>query len=190
MIEIAHLYILNTCGHNCPLCCNRLYNIDKIPCITNEILLQVHTVCLTGGDPFYLGDLPLGNLVTNMRKQFPNIKNVYIYTSGTYLRYFLADIFKSGICKVYLPIEGVTISPKNEEDWKNLQYMLSNYYSFFDSLVSNRLLVFQDQVELYHRYIDLSILTPLNIQVIGRNWQKEFNTPDNERFYRLPMLLD
>lgn len=190
MIEIAHLYILNTCGHNCPLCCNKLYDINKLPCITNEILSQVHTICLTGGDPFYINDIILNEFTYRIRMQFHNIKNIYIYTSGTYLRFHLDNVFSSGTCKFYSSINGITISPKNDQDWHNLQYIFTKYSSFFTSLPSNRLLVFQDQVDLYHKYIDSSILPSLNIQVFGRKWQKEFNTPDNEGFYRLPILLD
>lgn len=38
MEQIYHLYITHKCGHNCPLCCNRLYDIDKLPVITVEDL--------------------------------------------------------------------------------------------------------------------------------------------------------
>ena len=71
MIDTVHLLINRVCGHNCSLCCNKHYNIKKIPCITNKILSQVHTLCLTGGDPFFINFL-LDELVMQIRKEFPN----------------------------------------------------------------------------------------------------------------------
>lgn len=196
MIDVIHLYMLNTCGHDCPLCCNKLYDISKLPTVTPELLSNAHTICLTGGDPFYIGELPLIDFVNRMRKQYPNIEKVYVYTSGSYLRWYLADRAK-GIPDFdfmrALNIDGVTISPKNEKDWRNLQAILMSQYGckFLRSLKSNRLLVFDDQKDLYEslvaRYIYFS--SSLNLQVLGRKWDKTFKTPDNEYFCRLPVLF-
>ena len=168
MIDTVHLLINRVCGHNCSLCCNKHYNIKKIPCITNEILSQVHTLCLTGGDPFFINFL-LDELVMQIRKEF--------YT-------------QKSASRDNLLINGITISPKNATDWEAVQDMFIHYPLFFSSLPSNRLLVYKEQLDLYHSYIDDRILPSLNMKVLGRTWDKEFKTPDNEGFFRLPILLD
>ena len=50
--EIMHLMILSKCNYNCELCCNKLYDIDKIPVATVKELKTIHTLCITGGEPF------------------------------------------------------------------------------------------------------------------------------------------
>ena len=83
MEQVLHLFITNKCRHNCPLCCNRLYMIHKIPVVTVELLRSVKTICLTGGEPFSIKPYLLTAFIRNIRYQYPNIKNLYIYTSGS-----------------------------------------------------------------------------------------------------------
>ena len=45
--QIYHILIKKECTHYCPLCCNRLYDLDKLPSITGDQLREAHTVCLT-----------------------------------------------------------------------------------------------------------------------------------------------
>lgn len=188
-IDIAHLYILNRCEHSCPLCCNRLYDINKLPNITNEILSQVHTLCLTGGDPFYYSRIR--SLVSKIRFQFRNIDNIYAYTSGPAFLEHLRLLFgKEPFCD-YIPVlDGVTISPKNENDWKAVSTIIDVYDYALKQMGSNRLIVFKDQIENFHAYTPFADLERHGLKTVGRVWQEEFNTPDNEGFYRLPILLD
>ena len=50
--EIMHLMILSKCNYKCELCCNKLYDIEKIPVATVKELKTIHTLCITGGEPF------------------------------------------------------------------------------------------------------------------------------------------
>lgn len=185
MIDTVHLYMLNFCGHNCPMCCNKLYDIDKLPCITNEILSQIHTLCLTGGDPFNI--MTLGDFVYKVRSQFPNIKNVYAYTSGSELWFYLTSGQKWSINR--LKLDGLTIAPKNHTDWKRLKWALREFPKFFSNIPSIRLMIFDSQGMNMLKYIPVSTIQEFNIQVLGRRWDREFKTPDNEGFYRLPILF-
>lgn len=38
MIDTMHLFVTNKCTNNCPLCCNKNYDIEKIPLPTEEEL--------------------------------------------------------------------------------------------------------------------------------------------------------
>lgn len=180
--KIIHLYTINECGKKCPMCCNNLYDIDKLPVVTVAELKSANTVCLTGGDPFlYEG---LSDFVKTFRKQYPNIKKMYAYTSGHALfRYLKNDwLYLTGL-------DGVSIAPKDAGDWLDLRAMLSNniYKNIIKAMTSNRLMVFDSQKVYFDKFmkdIDLSIFT-----ILGRKWDKEFITQDNEVFRRLPILF-
>lgn len=184
-IEIAHLFMTKGCDHDCPLCCNNLYDINKIPCITNEVLSHIYTLCLTGGEPFYVGGL--GWFIARVREQFPNIKNVYAYTSGGAFYYYMTNYWMPSF-----KLEGLTISPKDERDWDRIAKVFSEYPQRLYKIGSKRLVVFEDQIKNFEKFKEIvgeSNINLLHFQVLGRKWDTTFNTPDNEGFYRLPILF-
>lgn len=180
--EIMHLMILSKCDHACKLCCNKLYDIDKIPVATVEELKMVHTICITGGEPFFVKDL--GLFARNIKMQYPNIKHLYVYTSGartlfwaipmTYIKFF----------------SGINFAPKNEDDWKGLSaYAKCDELSKeISSIQGNRLYVFKDQAKVFEEKYKY-LAERLNLNVIYRTWDKKFKTQDNEIFRRLPIFL-
>lgn len=185
--EIMHLMILDRCDHQCKLCCNKLYDIEKIPVATVEELKQVHTVCITGGEPF-MASIDIDGLAENIKKQYENVKNVYVYTSGAALRTYLAK----RVFSPFLHIDGLNIAPKNGLDWEELRWIYEfapiSCLDSINNLKSNRLYVFKEQKEIFERrYRFLPKMHNLN--VIYRKWDKEFKTPDNEIFRRLPIFL-
>jgi organic radical activating enzyme len=56
--------------------------MDKVPTVTQEELKSADTICLTGGDPFLYSELQ--TFINRLREQYPNIKNLYAYTSGVH----------------------------------------------------------------------------------------------------------
>lgn len=182
--EIMHLMILSKCNYNCELCCNKLYDIDKIPVATVEELKTIHTLCITGGEPF-MANINLDDFARSVKDGFPNIKNIFVYTSGTMLLYNLPQIFSY--------IDGLSISPKSMKDWLALDkitYSTSrDYLNNIPKLSSNRLYVFKEQVALFEGRFK-HVAEMLNLNVIYRTWDKEFKTPENEIFRRLPIFLN
>lgn len=85
MEQILHLFITNKCRHDCEFCCNKLYDIEKIPVVTVELLKSVQTVCLTGGEPFGINPDELCAFILRLRKQYPNIENLLYTQVGTRL---------------------------------------------------------------------------------------------------------
>lgn len=67
--EIMHLMILDNCDHKCNLCCNKMYDIDKIPVATVEEMKTVHTVCITGGEPF-MSNINIDRFAFNLKNNF------------------------------------------------------------------------------------------------------------------------
>ena len=183
MEKIIHLYIINECGKKCPMCCNKFYNMDKLPTITANELKSADTVCLTGGDPFLYSGLQ--TFISRLREQYPNIKNLYAYTSGSALYHYL-DLNWIYFSK----LDGISIAPKDIKDWVALKNILQNdrYNMCISAMKSNRLMVFDTQKTNFKEFIkdiDLSMFT-----ILGRKWDKEFNVPDNEIFRKLPILFD
>lgn len=194
MEKILHLFITNNCRHNCKLCCNKFYKILEIPVVSVELLKSVNTVCLTGGEPFWIKPEILANFIIKLRTQYQNIENLYIYTSGKELGENLGNVMsiilsaKSPWLTKSIQIDGITVGPKDFEDWVGLIKAMKHVQYFFNGVRSNRLYVFEEHKEVYE-IAKISFPKDCEINVISRKWDMVFNTPKNEYFARLPILL-
>lgn len=183
-IDTMHLFITKRCTNNCPLCCNKNYDIEKVPLPTEEELSSVSTVCLTGGDPFLLGE-KLDEIVNDLRKR-ENIKNIYVFTSGYACLLYLKKYDK-------LPnIDGITFSPKSERDYDAIWNFVDTYSHHFIELSSNRMYMFINKYDDCNYTIDNNKLVLLayvwnylNCQVFLRTWVDNFDSPENEIFRRI-----
>lgn len=182
--EVLHLYITDKCTNDCPLCCNKNYDfINGVKQVTEEELSSVHTVCLTGGDPFLSNKL--NDVVKSLRSR-ENIKNIYVFTSGYACLVYLKTQGK-------LPrIDGITFSPKSDRDWDAINALINDYDYIISELDSNRLYVFIEKYDDCNYSIDNSLIYTINYahedldcQVFFRMWTTEFNSPENEIFRRL-----
>lgn len=183
--KVIHLMINKECDHNCPLCCNKFYNIDDIPVATVEELNTVETVCITGGEPF-MAHIDINRLAGSIRKQYPNVINIFVYTSGNILIKRYSMSLKN--------FSGVNIAPKNKKDWEAINDYLGDklfkghpLLSSLRELKMNRLYVFKDQVDNFEKY--KYIAKDYNLEVVYRKWDNEFKTPEDEIFRRLPIFL-
>lgn len=180
--KIIHLFITDRCDHDCALCCNKQYDIDKIPVVTVDELKYADTVCITGGEPFLIDNISF--FTRDLKLQYPNVKHLYVYTSGLCFMYWVARKRTYD----YALIDGINLSPKNKMDVKSIYWTLSSpvRYDEFASLKSNRLYLFPE--------VDASLLDSLhledipNMQIIQREWQSEF-TAQSGIFRRLPILF-
>ena len=87
-------------------------------------------------------------------------------------------------------VSGINIAPKDYADWDRLDYLLQQpkwLEMTAQPGMSNRLYIFDDQWDTWNT-ISKGIALPATWQVIGRKWDKEFKTPENEHFVRLPIL--
>lgn len=177
-INVMHLMITNACDHSCPMCCNKLYNIDEIPVPTVKELKTVNTVCITGGEPFLIKNVA-NDIANAIRVHYPNVKNIYVYTSGTALyKYLQAGCDIDGF-------DGITICPKNSNDWDNVLAMLWEYQDWFKELKSNRLYYFTND-KIGKEIIKTNEIK--GFKIIERYWDPVFKTPNDEIFRRLPIF--
>lgn len=184
-IKEIHLFLLEKCDHACELCCNKQYEIDKIPVITVDELKQAETILFTGGEPFLIGK-ELTGLARRIKAQYSNIKNIYAYTSGASLLEYLMDNLLH-LESVLSYLDGVSIAPKNKNDMKCLETLFFNYQRVLSNLRSNRIYMFP---QFKNKIEDLYNSTPeLNhIDLIDRKWQETFE-PGAGVFRRLPILF-
>lgn len=168
---IIHLFVTPLCNRNCPFCCNKQYNMNDVPFVTDTELKEAHTLLITGGEPFKYAQ-PC-EIAGYYKERYPNIKNVYVYSNAKELLEYTCNN-EGGIYN----IDGLSISIKNQEDMKAFEKLLMYLRYNVDELQlsSNRLYVFQDCLIPEHLG---------NFQLIKREWQKEFEAASDSIFRRL-----
>lgn len=183
---IMHLMVNNICWNKCPECCNKFYDIHDIPFPTQEELETAETVCFTGGEPFL--NKELFKIARNLKNEYPNVKNIYVYTSGAPLLYYFSENPPYALD----PFDGITICPKSKDDFEAIDklFFANNYLSitFLRSVEgkSNRMLIFDNLQEIAAAH---NIDKIKHFEILGRKWDTSFNTPKDEIFRRFPILL-
>lgn len=192
--SIIHLMLNTNCDNRCMLCCNGQFDLSSVPVVTVEELNNARTILLTGGEPFkipYFADF-----VQNLRGQYKNIENLYVYTSGYSMYHNLEQWNKN---KVYTDIDGINISPKgtNRERWA-IQGMLGKnaldcFFPIFASMKSCRLILMDRKEKAdellatlnLQQYRDLGV----RFDVEYRGWQNNFQS-NGGVWRRLPVLFN
>lgn len=190
-----HLMINRWCGNSCPVCCNNQYDLDTVPVATVEELKAAHTVMLTGGDPFYVTGII--DICSHLRHDYPNIKQLYIYTSGRWM--FLNEEVMVHYDQLFTYVDGINFSPKNKCDYAAIKKMLTKRDfapEFFIHVRSNRIILMPNDFmtrEEQEKFIESLHLKGLafygaKFEVEYREWQEEFQ-PNGGVWRRLPVFL-
>ena len=162
--KIIHLMVTSLCDRKCPDCCNKQYDLNDIPYVTDEELKNADTLCITGGEPFKFSNP--NEIAGYYKMKYPNIKNVYVYTNAIELEMYVCS---GGLLKY---IDGVSVSIKNRVDAFAFKAYIAKDENI-TNLSSNRLYVFNN---LFDEEVD-------GFTVIQREWQKEF-VPANNSIFR------
>lgn len=182
---VLHLMVNNKCSNDCPLCCNKQYDIKDVPVVTEEDLLSIDEICFTGGQPLRNFDAFLS--LFNGIRYYENIKYAYIYANGAEFCSLNFDD-KEKLHDIMLcnhPKTSLTLSPKCEDDWCGVKYMY-NVLRFERPHTSNFLYCFNDQD--YARAHEMQRY--MNIIPVKREWQPDFKPAPNTFFRRLPIWLE
>lgn len=164
--KIIHLLVTTVCKRNCPYCCNKQYDLNDIPYVTDEELENAHTICITGGEPFLFSS-PC-ELASFYKYQYPNIKKIYVYTNALELKDYLLKNQEP-----FYGIDGVSVSIKNTADAMAFEDIKDNKH--INLLPNNRLYVFNN---LYNKEVK-------NFDVFQRKWQKNFVPADDSIFRKV-----
>lgn len=162
--KIIHLLVTKFCNRNCKYCCNKQYDLDNIPTVTDDELKHAEILCLTGGEPFLFCN-PCA-IADYYKVRYPNIKSVYVYTNALEFAEYL-DTHNDK-----LPyIDGVNVSIKTPHDAFAFKNAILNSNAV-KKLSSNRLYIFDD---LYQEDTG-------NFDVFARTWQPDFVPADDSIF--------
>ena len=163
MNDVIHIMVTSLCNRDCKYCCNKQYNLNDIPYVTDDELKEADTICLTGGEPFAFSNP--NSIALWYKKRYPNIKNIYAYSNATELLQYLADDRSVDY------LDGVTVSIKNRSDKIAFDYLVDHWR--IKELASNVLYVF-DGFE--------DVECPRWFTKIKREWQEEFTPAPNSIF--------
>lgn len=183
---VLHLMVNNTCTNNCPMCCNKQYNVDDIPVVTVEELRNTETVCFTGGQPLLNLD-SFSMFCDCIERNYPNIKTGYVYMNGAELSSFYnidatrtKKLFEHFPCNTKVSY-GLTISPKCNKDWDAIR----DFRPYMKAWKSNRIYCFSDKdVANVEAVFNIG-----EIEIVRREWQSNFVPAPNTIFRRLPIWI-
>lgn len=132
-----HIMVTSLCNRNCRYCCNKQYDLNSVPYVTDEELRDAERLFLTGGEPFLFSN-PCG-IAATYKEKYKNIKSIYVYTNAYELGKYL---YMGG--KIH-DIDGVTVSIKNRSDLEFFEDIVSTDKRITE-LSSNLLYVFDDNI--------------------------------------------
>lgn len=185
--KIIHLLVTSLCDRDCKYCCNKQYDLNDIPQVTEEELSECETVCITGGEPFAYAKP--WEIAYNLKTNYSNIKRVYVYTNAKEFDDYLSHLYliHHDTTQCYY-VDGYNISLKNEEDCEHFNGFLAPALN-----IINKIFCFCRGYELSNRlYIQTKVDKEIierakrdGFEIIKRNWQKEFVPCDDSIFRRL-----
>lgn len=165
-----HLMVTSLCDRNCKYCCNKQYDLNDIPYVTDKELRSVEDVYITGGEPFLYSNP--SRIAYRLKMDYWNIGKVIVYTNAHEL-FRCLKIY--GANNLLAHIDGLTISVKAPIDQVCFERFLSRDDAV-TSLKSNRLYVFPKYE---------NTVCPASFTKIKREWQENFKPAPNCIFRRL-----
>lgn len=163
--ENIHIMATSLCDRNCKYCCNKQYDLNTIPYVTDEELREAKRIFITGGEPFAYSS-PC-DIAKYYKRKYPNIEQVIVYTNAWELRHYLDN---GGTIH---DIDGLSVSIKADGDIGAFNWLVNEPEIM--ALHSNRLYVFD---HLYRGKVG-------NFEMFEREWQKDFTPADDSIFRRV-----
>ena len=160
---IIHLLTTTLCLRDCKHCCNKQYDLNEVPYVTEDELNNCETILLTGGEPALFSNIY--NISYELRKKYPNIKNIYLYANALEFSWAYYDCING--------IDGVNISVKTPMD-RNAFLSIQNS-PMLTSKKSNRVYVFDDLIKEEE--------VNEHFKFVKREWQENF-VPASDSIFR------
>lgn len=168
-----HLMVTTLCDRDCKYCCNKQYDLNDIPQVTDEELKNCHTIYITGGEPFLFSDPNM--IAWQLKRKYSNIKTVRVYTNARALYMYM---YRYGSLDA---IDGLSVSIKDINDLNAFRTILSDYQTDIEKhCKSNVLYAFAP----CRPRIDIPEY-PGNFKVIEREWQEDFVPEPTSIFRRI-----
>jgi len=170
-----HLVVTSLCDRYCYYCCNKEYDIHNLEYVTDEDFKKCDLLCLTGGEPFTYANP--NNLARRYKQDYPNIKNVIVYTNAFDL---MKHLDTCNFSHAFRYINGLSVSVKDTFDAEAFRSFI--YYKQFTTWWNSELKL--NRLYDFTGYIDKSEAANAGFEYIKREWQKEFVPAPNCIFRR------
>ena len=162
--KIIHLLTTTLCLRNCEHCCNKQYDLNQVPYVSEEELKNAEEILITGGEPIMFSNP--NEIAYELKLRYPNINKVYLYANVFELTVSLESGAKLD------KIDGLSVSIKTMRDYATFELLLKQIKPY-ENLKSNRVYVFNDLIPN----------SLGNFEVVERKWQENF-VPDQNSIFR------
>jgi len=165
MKKTLRLLVTKNCNRSCEGCCNKQWNLKKLPLVNFNEINNYKEIILTGGEPMI--DPNKIFKVINKIKQKNKDLSIYMYTAK------IDNI--TAIKLLLMLLDGITITIHEEKDWTSF-LNLNNRLNEYELKKSLRLNIFKEAG--YQEF------TNSNKWVIKKNieWIENCPLPENEEF--------
>lgn len=162
--KIIHLLTTTLCLRNCEHCCNKQYDLNQVPYVSEEELKNAEEILITGGEPIMFSNP--NAIAKELKTKYHNINKVYLYANVFELTISLQSGVKLD------NIDGLSVSIKNNYDYATFELLLEQIKPY-ENLKSNRVYVFNDLIPN----------SLGNFEIVERKWQENF-VPDQNSIFR------
>lgn len=170
--RIIHLLVTEKCDRNCVYCCNKQYDLKKVPIATKEELENAEMILLTGGEPVRYSNF--FTISQKLKELNPNVK-IILYANA--FEYLLFKIEKNNSSAYTAYLNGLSLSIKNHKDLRAFDILVSEGL-ISPNIESNRLYIFDNLLPHFNE-------KDSRFKFIKREWQEEFKPAEDSIFRRL-----
>ncbi len=170
---IIHLLTTTLCNRNCRYCCNKQYDLNSIPYVTDEELREAEIICVTGGEPVLYSNP--SQIARRLKASYPNIKTIYVYANAIELYEYLN---RENFAQRVDSIDGFTTSIKSKGDELAFKALVhSDIGKALEHVTKSNIVYLFKGCE---KPIDLG-----NFKLIEREWQEDFKPADDSIFRKI-----
>jgi len=176
MNKKLRLLVADKCNRNCPKCCNKLYDLDKLPIVTNYD--QYDEIIFTGGEPMLNPDFLMG-VIDGARTIRPGA-TLYLQTAKVDEYYKAAQVLDR--------LNGMTVTLHESADINHLVMFNKFIPDSFRRDKSLRVSVSSKMIkESWWDYKKLNHLQGWEIKFF--EFEDECPVPEGEDFKRIKCLM-
>lgn len=161
------LLVTTKCDRACPGCCNKQYDLDKLPPLQWPDLPEYESIMLTGGEPMLLNTEVLSLIINMIRVRAPNAP-IFMYTA------YLKDPQK--LHTILQLVDGVTVTLHDPEDGPRFRRLMAHIPESCFRGKSMRLNIFKG--------VEVPTLPDWDIRE-NMVWIEDCPLPEDEVFLRL-----
>lgn len=176
------LIVTDQCHNNCPLCCNRQFNMDEVPVVSRW---DYDEICITGGEPISVNKKfhQLVELIDGIRavwKGMGHSGKIYIYTSTR-----RADL----LFKVLPHVDGIVYTIHNAHESYTLQHFIYRCNRYTKDPKSFRLNYFKGEEKFLPSDPVVARHLRTHWKMKQLEWIPDCPVPEGEEFRRIKKFL-